>query len=116
VTDDERRAAFDAAVANCIHVAHDAGCSFGGFSLAGLYWLAAEGCPLPHGDVCAWCPAEATTGFPGRMEGHEGDDDYRYLVPACVPCAEAWVLIDPRWTRSKHDDRRPGGVHPRTTR
>jgi hypothetical protein len=104
MTDKDRRAAFEAAVRNCVYEEHPAGCSFGGMSIYSLYWLAAENCPLPHGNTCAWCGGEPTTGFPGWETGHEGDDDHRYLVPACEPCATEWVRIDPRWTK-RHAER-----------
>lgn len=94
--DRERAVAFLAAVRNCIYDEHPAGCSFGGMTVGSLYWLVAEGCALPHSDTCAWCPAEATTGFAGREPGHH-DDNHRFLVPACRPCAEEWTRIDPRW-------------------
>lgn len=94
--DQERAAAFLAAVRNCIHDEHPAGCSFGGMTVGSLYWLVSEGCTLPHGDTCAWCGTETTTGFAGREPGHD-DDDHRFLVPACGPCGEEWTRIDPRW-------------------
>lgn len=102
MTDEERRATFDAAVANCVTAEHPAGCSFGGWSLRTLYWLAADGCELQHSDTCAWCGADAVTGFPGWVEGHEGKDDYRYVVPACEACGVEWARIDPRWVRAPH--------------
>lgn len=98
MTDDERRAVFDAAVANCL-TAHPAGCLFGGWTVTTVYWLPVAGCPLPHFDTCVWCGATPTTGFTGWAPGHHGEDGYRFAVPACATCAAEWVRIDPQWTR-----------------
>jgi hypothetical protein len=84
----------------CIYDEHPAGCTFGGMTVGSLYWLVAEGCSLPHSDTCAWCGVEATTGFAGREPGHGDDDNHRFLVPACGPCAEEWTRVDPRWKGS----------------
>jgi hypothetical protein len=89
----ELQAAWDAAVANCLN-GHD-NCSYGGMTPWTGYWLRDEACEQPHGDRCAWCGAEAETGFVGHAPG--GWDIFQ--VPACQPCADAWVLERPEWHR-----------------
>ena len=57
---DRLQAAFDAARSACLR-GHEAGCTYGGLTASGGYWLVAEGCPRRHSDECAWCgrPAAA---------------------------------------------------------
>jgi hypothetical protein len=86
------QSAWDAAVANCLE-GHEH-CSYGGMSIHHGYWLADENCQRSHGDHCAWCGIEAVTGFAGRVSS--GDI---YAVPACQPCADAWVAEHPEWQR-----------------
>jgi len=99
VNDDARRAAWQAAIDNCL-VPHPAGCLFGAWTATTVYWVPAQGCDRPHGGRCAWCGAPPTTGFTGWAAGHPGEAGYRYAVPACEACAAEWKRIDPQWTRT----------------
>ena len=90
--------AWDAAIAACLQGHPD--CTYGGMSPSGGYWLAAEGCGEDHGQRCAWCPAEAVTGFAGW-----GDDGWSiWSVSACQPCADRWVTEHPEWKRRDPDE------------
>jgi hypothetical protein len=90
--------AWDAAIAACLKGHAD--CSYGGMTPSGGYWLAAEGCTENHCERCAWCGAEAVTGFAGW-----GDDGSSiWGVPACQPCADRWVAEHPEWKRRDLDD------------
>jgi hypothetical protein len=85
--------AWDAAIATCL-TGHDQ-CTFGGMVPASGYWLAAEDCDLNHGHTCAWCPAEASTGFAGW-----GEDGWSmWQVPACEEHGAAWAAEHPQWSR-----------------
>lgn len=98
MTDDAMQASWNAAVAACM-TGHE-NCSFGGMTPRSGYWLAAEECPLNHGETCAWCPAEMTTGFAGW-----GEDGWSlWQVPACEEHAAAWVAAHPEWTRRPEPD------------
>lgn len=91
---DAMQAGWDAAVDACMH-GHGDDCTYGGMTPRTGYWLAAEGCELNHGSTCAWCPAEATTGFAGW-----GDDGWSlWQVPACEEHGAAWASGHPEWTR-----------------
>lgn len=87
------QAAWDAAVAACLN--GHANCSYGGMTPKTGYWLRDPDCQEKHGDVCAWCDAEAVTGFAGRAA--DGFDIY--AVPACQPHADTWAEQHPEWTR-----------------
>jgi hypothetical protein len=54
VSDEEFTSRFEAARKDCL-AGHDAGCTYGGLTPSGGYWLAAGGRPLSHGDACAVC-------------------------------------------------------------
>lgn len=96
---DDLQSAWDAAITACLQGHAD--CSYGGMTPGTGYWLAAEDCAENHGDRCAWCPAVATTGFAGW-----GDDGWSiWSVPACQPCAEAWVTEHPEWHRPVPEER-----------
>ena len=83
--------AWDAAIAACLQGHAD--CSYGGPTPSGGYWLAAEGCTENHCEHCAWCGAEAVTGFAGW-----GDDGSSiWGVPACREHAGAWIAEHPEW-------------------
>jgi hypothetical protein len=85
--------AWDAAIAACL-TGHEQ-CTFGGMTPTSGYWLAAEDCDLNHGQTCAWCPAEATTGFAGW-----GADGWSmWQVPACEEHGAAWAAENPQWSR-----------------
>lgn len=62
ISDEEFAARFEAARKMCF-TGHDAGCTYGGLTPAGGYWLAADGCPLDHGDMCAVCSSESEARF-----------------------------------------------------
>ncbi|MEZ0090013.1 hypothetical protein [Streptacidiphilus sp. EB129] len=84
---------WDATIAACL-TGHEQ-CSFGGMTPASGYWLAAEGCDRNHGAACAWCPAEATTGFAGW-----GEDMWSlWQVPACEEHGATWAAEHPEWSR-----------------
>lgn len=84
---------WDAAITACLTGHED--CTFGGMTPASGYWLAAEGCDRNHGSTCAWCPAEATTGFAGW-----GEDGWSlWQVPACEEHGAAWAVEHPEWSR-----------------
>jgi hypothetical protein len=84
---------WDAAIAACLS-GHEQ-CTFGGMTPTSGYWLAAEDCDLNHGGVCAWCPAEATTGFAGW-----GEDGWSlWQVPACEDHGAQWAAEHPEWSR-----------------
>lgn len=84
---------WDAAIAACLTGHED--CTFGGMTPASGYWLAAEGCERTHGGTCAWCPAQATTGFTGW-----GEDGWSlWQVPACEEHGAAWAVEHPEWSR-----------------
>lgn len=85
------QSAWDAAIAACLQGHPD--CSYGGPTPGGGYWLAVEGCGENHGERCAWCPAEAVTGFAGWGDG--GWSIWR--VPACREHADAWIAGHPEW-------------------
>ena len=90
--------AWDAAIAACLRGHAD--CSYGGMTPGGGYWLAAGDCTENHGERCAWCPADATTGFAGW-----GEDGWSiWSVPACQPCADRWVTERPEWKRRDPDE------------
>ncbi len=56
------------------------GCSFGGMSMGGWYWLVTEGCELNHGDTCAACGEEAA----GPVRWREWDSRIEmWEVPVC---------------------------------
>lgn len=93
---DDLQAGWDAAVAACL-TGHET-CSFGGMSAATGYWLRDPDCAEKHGDVCAWCQAEAVTGFAG-WHGAEV-----YQVPACQPHADAWAAQHPEWQRRDDEE------------
>lgn len=94
---DATQVGWDAAVDACCN-GHD-DCSFGGMSIPYGYWLAADDCPLNHGETCAWCPAEAVTGFRGRV--HDSPLGALFSVPACHACADQWTAAHPEWTRER---------------
>lgn len=85
VSDGEFAARFEAARQACF-TGHEAGCSYGGMSPAYGYWLAAEGCPLDHGDACAVCGGEATAAF-GDWHA-EGGDLLIWRVMLCGECRD----------------------------
>ena len=95
LSEEDLQAGWDAAVTACLHGHED--CSYGGMSPQGGYWLADTECPLNHGERCAWCPAPATTGFPGWADGTILGDIYR--VPGCDPHAAQWAEAHPEWVR-----------------
>lgn len=95
---DDLQRAWDAEVAACLQGHVD--CTYGGLTPSGGYWLAIEDCGENHGDHCAWCPAEAATGFAGWA-----DDGWSiWSVPACQPCADRWVAEHPEWTQRDLDE------------
>jgi hypothetical protein len=79
---------------------HEAGCTYGGPSVGTGFWLTVEECAEVHTDTCALrftCDgAEATTGFGGR---EWGPDEWIWVVPACQPCADAYVAKRPEYGR-----------------
>jgi len=95
VTEHHMQAGWDAAVDSCLN-GHD-DCSYGGMTPATGYWLCSEYCSGDHLGVCAWCPAEATTGFAGW-----GDDGWSlWQVLACEEHGAAWAAGHPEWTRDR---------------
>lgn len=87
------QAAWDAAVEACL-TGHE-NCSYGGMTPGTGYWLADEACERKHGGECAWCDADAETGFVGWAP----DGVSIHGVPACQPCADRWVAEHPEWER-----------------
>jgi hypothetical protein len=98
---DAMQAGWDAAVAACVN-GHEQ-CTFGGMTPQSGYWLADVDCPLNHGGTCAWCPAEATTGFAGW-----GPDGWSlWQVTACEEHGAAWAAEHPEWTRDPGPEPEP---------
>lgn len=101
-TSDPIDVAFNAAKGLCRTGHPDAGCTYGGMSSAHGYWLAADDCPLNHGEKCdlrITCDgADATTGF----RGSEPDPSiayWIYAVMACEACAELYAAAHAEWRR-----------------
>ena len=88
---------WDAAVEACL-TGHE-NCSYGGMTPGTGYWLADEACDRKDSSDCAWCDAEAETGFVGWAP----DGVSIYGVPACQPCADRWVAEHPEWKRRNPD-------------
>ena len=86
-----------AAQAECLK-GHGEGCTYGGLTPSGGYWLSVEGCTEPHGDTCAACGADVEAGFSGW-----GPGGTVWAVLTCGAHAEEILAADPTtW-------RRPGG-------
>lgn len=68
VSDEEFSARFEAEKERCF-TGHEAGCTYGGMSPSGGYWLAVGECPLGHGDACAVCGGEADARFGDWADG-----------------------------------------------
>ncbi len=95
ITDEKFRARFEAARQECFY-GHKAGCTYGGMSPVGGYWLAVEGCLLPHGESCATCGRDAEARF-----GDWASEDGELLiwgVPLCGDCKERELALHPeKW-------------------
>jgi hypothetical protein len=101
--DEDFRARFEAARQACI-AGHEHGCTYGGMSPSGGYWLAIGECPLDHGDVCAVCGGEPDSRF--------GDWDVGLLIWGvwlCSACTAREMALNPeKW-------RAPGESLPKGT-
>ena len=95
LSEDDLQAGWDAAMAACVN-GHE-NCSYGGPTPKTGYWLVTDECPLGHGERCAWCPAPATTGFAGWVDGEILGPVYE--VPGCETCAAQWAASHPEWVR-----------------
>lgn len=98
---DTMQGAWDAAISDCLNGHPDNGCTYGGMTPNGGYWLAAEDCPRNHGDQCAWCPNPATASFTGWADGMT-----IYAVTACQAHADQWRAAHPEWTSTEPDTER----------
>ena len=94
ITDDEFSERFEAAREACL-TGHEAGCTYGGMSPAGGYWLAVGECSLNHGAACAICGHDAEAGFGGWDGGVGG---FIWSVPLCDPCRVRELALNPgKW-------------------
>ena len=98
VSDEEFRRRFEAAREACL-TGHEAGCAYGGWAPNSGYWLAAEDCPLDHGDDCAGCGAES--GENGARFGDwasEGGQLLIWGVTLCGACRDRELALNPeKW-------------------
>jgi hypothetical protein len=67
ITDDEFRWLFEAAKLPCL-IGHPEGCTYGGMSPSGGYWLTVAGC-LDHGETCGVCGGGADARFGDWKDG-----------------------------------------------
>ena len=97
ITDREFSERFEAAREACL-TGHEAGCTYGGMSPGGGFWLAVEGCPLRHGDACTICGQTQgwVTGF-----GDWAADETGLLIWGvflCDACKERELALHPeKW-------------------
>ena len=100
VSDAEFRSRFEAAREACL-TGHEAGCSYGGLTPEGGYWLTFEGCELGHGGDCAVCGSAC-----GEDDARFGDwvsEDGALLiwgVTLCAACRDRELALNPekwRW-------------------
>ncbi len=98
MTDEEFTARFEAAKNTCF-TGHEAGCTYGGLTPSGGYWLAAVGCELNHGTRCAMCGADTEAKFRFRDWQDRDGALFVWEVPACRPCADREADLHPETWR-----------------
>ena len=81
ISDEEFAARFASAREMCF-TGHGDGCTYGGLTPAGGYWLAADGCTLDHGDMCTVCGGEPEARF-----GDWASEDGALLIWGVWLCA-----------------------------
>lgn len=98
LSDEEFTSRFDAARATCF-TGHEAGCTYGGLTPGGGYWLAIAECPLDHGETCAVCGGETDARF-----GDWASEDSQLLiwgVSLCAQCRARELELHPEKWRFK---------------
>ncbi len=106
VSDAEFRERFEMARWQCLH-GHPEGCTYGGMTPGGGYWLAVAECARDHGEACAVCGGEPDACF-GGWAGEPGGDIWGVVL--CDPCRARQIALEPgKW-------RDPAGETPAETR
>jgi hypothetical protein len=98
IGDEEFRVRFEVVRQACF-MGHEAGCTYGGLTPSGGYWLAVEGCPLDHGDDCGVCGVPC--GEDGARFGNWHSEDGALLiwgVTLCAACRNRELALNPeKW-------------------
>ena len=92
ISDGEFTARFEAVKQECL-TGHEAGCTYGGMSLAGSYWLAVVGCPLNHAEACGICGGEPDAKFSDWLDGSA------WGVLLCPGCRDRELGLHPETWR-----------------